>query len=322
MRSLFLVFLLIPVTLLQAQDPADLRNKVLESALAGWEESRKLFEQDGVWMVTWKDGMDLQIELGRLNGNMLVTDTRIRRPMFTDLIFDGPADKRKSRKAKVQTLVTKLIETESGWKTLEKKTDDETWTRRNDEPADSKNAARRIFQATVWQSAPFALTGVSLKSIFEHADTFVHAFDPVPDRPGIHRIEFSMNGGLPSDIPGASILDDKGPFVFYPAKCTLFVDSDRNWRIVSADYQREGTRNGTLFDHTSIEYTSDNEFVVIIGQGGSAESAKEEKKRLSISFAKEPPEENEFELETYPLPPTASPPDSSKDGDKEKDKDK
>jgi hypothetical protein len=278
-----------------AQDKPNLRTQVVESAGPGWNKLQEAFEQDGSWRVQWSDGVDVDVTLGRLGGKFIATD--VRKLNASRIV----ATARPKRQAQRGAEIIKLIQHESGWSTFEKAENDAIWKRRADEPKDSNKPAQRLFLNTLWASAPFSIIGVPLTKIFADEDTSVTEFAPVEDQPGVYVIEFSMTHGVGSEIPGVSIMEGQAPFVYYPAKCKLYVDSNHDWRVIRLEFERERTNQGLVYDQMIIRYESKSEFKVSSGQGNSAEAAAVEKMKYSVSFDKQPPQEEEFELSYYPV---------------------
>lgn len=295
LRGYLVIVALLFSSELMAQDKTNLRDQVVESAAPGWNKLQQAFEQDGAWRVQWSDGVDVDVTLGRLGGTFIATDVR---KLNANRIV---AVARPKRQAKRGAEIIKLIQHESGWYTFEKAENDAIWKRRTDEPKDSNKSAQRLFLNTLWASAPFSIIGVPLTKIFADDDTSVTGFAPVDDQPGVYLIEFSMTHGVGSEIPGVSIMEGQAPFVYYPAKCKLHVDSNHDWRVIRLEFERERSNHGLVYDQMNIRYESKTDFTVTSGQGNSAEAAAVEKMKYSVSFDKQPPQEVEFDLSHYPV---------------------
>lgn len=268
-----------------AQENGSLRKKVLREAGPGWSATRERFEKDGVLNAQWQDGLLMDVSIGRLGDKLLVTDRR-------QVPFAAPG--------KGSGTVIKLLESEQGWIRLEKSLLEDSWRRAADEGSESPKAQTRIFLATCWAYSPFALNCVPLKSIFEDERTTVEKFEAV-GKDGVFVLEFTMRQGIRSDLPGSYHLGEGLPFFFFPAKCTLRLDSQENWRLLSADYERKGTPRGATYDHLSIDYQKENKFEVKIGQGSSPDESKKINKRYTITLDSKPPHAADFKLDTYPM---------------------
>ncbi|MBL8892841.1 MAG: hypothetical protein JNL67_22885 [Planctomycetaceae bacterium] len=293
-------WLIITVALLllgnvSAQDKINFRDQVLESASPGWNKLHQAFERDGAWRVQWSDGVDVDVTISRLDGKLIVTDVRSLNP---NKIVAAVRPKRQANRG---AEIIKLIQQDFGWSTFEKAENDTTWKKRADEPAGAIKPAQRLFQNSLWSTAPFAIMGVPLSDIFADADTNVTRFAPVDTQPGIYLIEFSMTHGLESKIPGVSLMKGSAPFVYYPAKCQPYVDSNQDWRVIRLEFEREGTNQGLIYDQINIQYESGTQFVVTSGQGKSAVEAAIEKLTYSVSFDQRPPTSIEYDITHYPV---------------------
>jgi hypothetical protein len=292
--GLFIVALLFGSELM-AQDKPNLRDKVVESAAPGWNKLQQAFEQDGAWRVQWSDGVDVDVTLGRLDGKFIATDVRKLNANRMAAVV------RPKRQAKRGAEIIKMIQHDNGWYTFAKAENDEIWTRRADEPTNSNKPAQRLFLNTLWAAAPFSIIGVPLTKIFSDDDTSVTRFAPLEDQPNVYLIEFSMSHGIESEIPGVSIMEGQAPFVYYPAKCQLYVDSNHDWRVIRLEFERERPNHGLVCDQMKIHYKSGSQFTVTSGQGNSAEAAAVEKLKHSVSFDRQPPQEEEFDTSYYPV---------------------
>lgn len=292
-RVFWLMFALISSSSVLAQEPVNLKDQVIESAGPGWTQLQQAFEQDGTWRVQWSDGVDVDIRLARRGGLLLATDTRKLNATRAATMV------RPKRQAERGAEIVKLIQHSNGWYTFEKAENDEYWKRRADEPTGSNKAEQRLFLNTLWSASPWAIVGVPLGKIFADADTVVETFVPVEDQPGIYRIEFSMQHGLASPIPGVGVMAGSAPFVHYPAQCKLFVDANHDWRVTRLEFQRERANHGSVFDQMAISYVSSTEFTVSSGQGNSAEAARLEKMKYVVTFHGGAPEQHEFETGHY-----------------------
>lgn len=297
----FVIVALLLGTEVLGQDETTLRGKVVESAAPGWNKLQRAFELDGAWRVQWSDGVDVDLTVGRLDGKFMATDKRSLDPKK---VLTAVRPKRQAQRG---AEIIKLIQHESGWCTFEKAENETVWKKRAEEPTGALQPAQRLFQNTLWATAPFAILGVPLTKIFAHDDTSVTQFAAVENQPGIYLIEFSMTHGLDSEIPGVSVMEGKAPFVFYPAKCKMHVDSNHDWRVIRLEFERERTNQGLVYDQMNLHYESETQFVVTSGQGKSAADAAVEKLKRSVSFDKQPPPRIEFDITHYPVAEPAKP---------------
>jgi len=294
-RVFLLMFALIYSSSVLAQEPGNLKDQVIGSAGPGWTQLQQAFEQDGTWRVQWSDGVDVDISLARTSGLLLATDTRKLNATRAATMV------RPKRQAERGAEIVKLIQHSNGWYTFEKTENGEYWKRRADEPTGSNKAEQRLFLNTLWSASPWAIVGVPLAKIFADADTVVETFSPVEGQAGIYLIEFSMQHGLDSPIPGVGVMGGSAPFVHYPAQCKLFVDANHHWRVIRLEFQRERANHGRVFDQMTISYVSNTEFTVSSGQGNSAEAARVEKMKHLVAFDAEKTEASEFEIAHYPV---------------------